>query len=85
MPSSRRPHALVWTAQRVEAWRQTGQRPSVAVWTTEQTATFLSFVAADWLVVMWWLIALHGLRRGEAAGLRWAYVDLDAGVAMIEQ
>ncbi|MEV6632530.1 tyrosine-type recombinase/integrase [Actinoplanes sp. NPDC051470] len=34
---------------------------------------------------MWWLIALRGLRRGEAAGLRWADVDLDAGVAMIEQ
>jgi integrase len=34
---------------------------------------------------MWWLIALRGLRRGEAAGLRWADVDLDAGLAMIEQ
>lgn len=28
---------------------------------------------------------MRGLRRGEAAGLRWADVDLDAGVAMIEQ
>jgi integrase len=85
MPSPRRPHALVWTAQRVEAWQKTGDRPSVAVWTVEQTATFLSFVAADRLAVMWWLIALRGLRRGEAAGLRWTDVDLDAGVAMIEQ
>jgi integrase len=83
--SPRRPHAQVWTAQRVKAWEQTGERPSVAVWTTEQTATFLSFVAKDRLAVMWWLIALRGLRRGEAAGLRWADVDLDAGVAMIEQ
>jgi integrase len=33
---------------------------------------------------MWWLIALRGLRRGEAAGLRWADVDLDAGVFMVE-
>lgn len=77
--------ALVWTAQRVEAWQQTGERPAVAVWTVEQTATFLSYVAQDRLAVMWWLIALRGLRRGEAAGLRWADVDLDAGVAMIEQ
>ncbi|WP_246607010.1 site-specific integrase [Paractinoplanes toevensis] len=57
----------------------------MAVWTTEQTATFLAFVVSDRLAVMWWLIALRGLRRGEAAGLRWADVDLDAGVAMIEQ
>lgn len=85
VPSPRRPHALVWTAQRVEAWQKTGERPTVAVWTVEQTATFLSFVANDRLAVMWWLIALRGLRRGEAAGLRWADVDLDAGLAMIEQ
>ena len=84
VPSPRRPHAQVWTAQRVEAWQQTGERPSVAVWTTEQTATFLTFGAQDRLAVMWWLIALRGLRRGEAAGLRWADVDLDAGVFMVE-
>jgi integrase len=31
------------------------------------------------------LIALRGLRRGEAAGLRWIDVDLDQRVVMIEQ
>ena len=31
------------------------------------------------------LIALRGLRRGEAAGLRWCDVDLDAATAMISQ
>lgn len=40
--SPRRSHALVWTAQRVEAWQKTGERLAVAVWTVEQTATFLS-------------------------------------------
>jgi len=34
---------------------------------------------------MWWLIALRGLRRGEAAGLRWVDVDLDQRVVMIDQ
>jgi hypothetical protein len=58
---------VVWTTQRVEAWQQTGERPSVAVWTTEQTATFLSFVTNDRLAVMWWLTALRGLRRGVSA------------------
>jgi integrase len=31
------------------------------------------------------LIALRGLRRGEAAGLRWCDLDLDQGVAMIRR
>jgi hypothetical protein len=48
---------VVWTAQRVEAWQQTGERLAVAVWTVEQTAMFLSFAAQDRLAVMWWLIA----------------------------
>src|SRR5215831_4800272 len=34
---------------------------------------------------MWWLVALRGLRRGEAAGLRWVDVDLDEQVVMISQ
>jgi integrase len=34
---------------------------------------------------MWWLIALRGLRRGEAAGLRWVDVDLDEQVVTITQ
>jgi hypothetical protein len=46
------------------------------VCSVEQSATFLSYVARDRLAVMWWLMALRGLRRGEAAGLRWADVDL---------
>jgi hypothetical protein len=37
------------------------------------------------MVAMWWLIVLRGLRRGEAAGLRWVDVDLDAKVVMIGQ
>ena len=58
---------------------------SVAVWTSQQVATFLDIVANDRLFAMWWLIALRGLRRGEAAGLRWIDVDLDAKVVMIDQ
>jgi integrase len=85
LPTPRRPQAQVWTDQRVQAWRRTGQRFSVAVWTTRQLASFLEFVANDRLYAMWWLIALRGLRRGEAAGLRWVDVDLDQKVVMIGQ
>ncbi|WP_155334417.1 site-specific integrase, partial [Acrocarpospora corrugata] len=76
LPSPRHVHPVVWTARRVALWQRTGERPAVAVWTPEQLAEFLAFVREDRLFVLWWLIALRGLRRGEAAGLRW--VDLDS-------
>lgn len=64
--TGRRPPAQVWTKARVEAWRERGERSTVAVWTEHQLAEFLDFVASDRLYALWWLIALHGLRRGEA-------------------
>jgi Phage integrase, N-terminal SAM-like domain len=66
LPSPRRPHAQVWTDPRVAAWRERGERSTVAVWTVKQLAAFFGFVADDRLYAMWWLIALRGLRRGEA-------------------
>ncbi|MBG0565372.1 tyrosine-type recombinase/integrase [Actinoplanes aureus] len=77
MPPARRPHATVWTDSRVARWEEDGTRPAVAVWTTEQVTRFLDSVADDPLYPLWWLIALRGLRRGEAAGLRWSDIDLD--------
>jgi integrase len=76
LPAARRPHAQVWTERLVEQWRATGEHPVVAVWTPAQVAEFLGHTRTDRLHAMWWLIALRGLRRGEAAGLRWADVDL---------
>src|SRR5256714_1840982 len=78
LPSPRRPHAEVWTDHRVAAWREHGERFPVAVWTVQQLAAFFAFAADDRLYVLWWLIALCGLRRGEATGLRSVDVDLDA-------
>jgi integrase len=85
LPAPRRPQAQVWTDHRVQAWREHGQRFAVAVWTTNQLATFLDFVATDRLFAMWWLIALRGLSRGEAAGLRWIDIDLNGRIVMIDQ
>ena len=64
-----RPHPVIWTDERVEAWRRDGIRPPVAVWTLRQLVTFLTGVENDRLAALWWLIALRGLRRGEAAAL----------------
>ncbi|MEU4574640.1 tyrosine-type recombinase/integrase [Nonomuraea sp. NPDC023979] len=47
-------------------------RPSpVMVWTAEQTQSFLAHARTDRLFVLYRLIAVRGLRRGEAVGLRW--------------
>jgi integrase len=83
LPPTRRPRAVVWTAARVEHWRKTGERPAVAVWTAAQTAQFLDAIQSHRLYAAFHLIALRGLRRGEAAGLRWCDVDLDEGTALI--
>jgi integrase len=85
LPTPRRPQALVWTDHRVAAWRERGERSAVAVWTVQQLVAFFKFVADDRLYALWWLIALRGLRRGEAAGLRWTDVDLDHRVIVIGQ
>jgi integrase len=58
-------------------------RPPVAVWTTAQTRQFLKSAVGHRLFAAYQLIALRGLRRGEACGLRWADLDLDAGLACI--
>ncbi|MFG1955197.1 tyrosine-type recombinase/integrase [Micromonospora sp. NPDC048830] len=79
----RKPHAQVWTEARVQEWHRTGERPAVAVWTVEHLATFLTTVVDDSLFALWWLIALRGLRRGEACGLRWTELDLDHGLLFI--
>ncbi|MDG4799279.1 tyrosine-type recombinase/integrase [Micromonospora sp. WMMD980] len=80
----RRPKALVWTDERVARWRATGERPSpVMVWTPEQTGAFLDFIADDELYALFHLIALRGLRRGEACGLRPEDLDLKGGTVTV--
>ena len=85
---------MVWTAARVAEWERTGIRPPVAVWTAAQTAGFLNAICGHRLYAAYYLIALRGLRRGEAAGLRWLRrgeaaglrwrdIDLDGATAII--
>ena len=48
-------------------------------WTGEQLRAFLDSVHDDHLSALWHTIAMTGMRRGEAIGLRWQDVDLEAG------
>jgi integrase len=80
LESGRRSRPLVWTPNRVDRWRQTGRRPSASmVWTPEQAGAFLDFATRDRLYPLFHLVAYRGLRRGEALGLPWTDLDLDAG------
>jgi integrase len=47
-------------------------------WSAEQLAAFLSSQHDDRRYALWHTLAMTGLRRGEALGLRWQDVDLEA-------
>ncbi|MBB2748376.1 tyrosine-type recombinase/integrase [Microbispora sp. NBRC 16548] len=86
LPAAPRPRAQVWTDRWVAAWKATGERPTVAVWTIPQLVAFLDDVREDPLFPLWWLAALRGLRRGELAGLRWVDLSLErAELAVVQQ
>ncbi|MDX3766343.1 MULTISPECIES: tyrosine-type recombinase/integrase [unclassified Streptomyces] len=86
LPKYVRPKPLVWTPARMEAWRQSGEKPGkVMVWMPEQTGEFLDAVAEHRLYPMFHLMVFRGLRRGEAVGLPWAETDLTLGTVHISE
>jgi len=57
----------------------------IKAWTADQLRAFFDHVGDDRLRPLWWFFATTGVRRAEAAGLRWENVDLEAGaVAIVE-
>jgi integrase len=56
-------------------------------WTPTELGSFLdrSGATGDRYHAAWVVLATTGMRRGEALGLRWSDVDLDAGTASIQQ
>jgi len=55
------------------------------VWDREQLLAFLASVKDDRLYALWRLLAMTGCRRGEALGLRWDDVDMEAGTITIRR
>jgi integrase len=63
---------------------QSRQR-ELPAWNAEQLAGFLSFVKDDRLFALWRLLAMTGCRRGEALGLAWNDLDLEADTITIRR
>jgi integrase len=55
------------------------------VWTAEEARRFLAASAGTHLEAFWVLVATTGLRRGEALGVRWQDLDLDARTLRVAQ
>lgn len=61
------------------------QRTQPATWDAAQLSRFLVSTTGDALNALWVLLATTGMRRGEALGLRWQDVDLDAARLSVRQ
>lgn len=59
--------------------------PEMKTWDAATLARFLHIVREDRHQPAWLFLATTGSRRGEALGLRWTDVDLDAGKVVLYQ
>jgi integrase len=73
-----RTRPLLWTAERVTRWEQTGKIPGkVMVWTATQAGAFLDFAELDRMYPLFHFAGYWGMRRGELVGLEWADLGLE--------
>ena len=84
--------AVKWRKVQVNAADQatppsakSAKAPEMKTWTGAELATFLQRTADDRYGKPWLFLATTGCRRGEALGLRWSDVDLEASSAAIRQ
>jgi integrase len=67
----------------IQVYLSTARPSPVMVWTPEQTSAFLAYARRHRLYALYRLIALRGLRRGEAVGLRWQEVSFTSGTIAV--
>ena len=51
----------------------------IGIWSAEEVRQFLAATDDSRYATLWRLLLATGMRRGEALGLQWADIDLDAG------
>jgi integrase len=73
------------TVERQRLWATVPRPSKVMVWLPAHTGQFLDAIEGERLYALFHLTAFAGLRRAEAAGLTWAEVDLDEGVAYVRE
>jgi integrase len=54
-------------------------------WSADELRRFVNGVHTDRLFALWLTIASTGLRRGEALGLKWSDIDLDAARISVQR
>jgi integrase len=65
-------------AEQADPPRQDRNRDAMRTWSAEQVRAFLDHVGDDRLCTLWLLLVSTGMRRGEACGLHWDDLDLEA-------
>ena len=60
-------------------------RREMQTWSAEEVRTFLELVRNDELYPLWLLLAMSGMRRGEALGLRSSDVDLQRRLVVVRR
>ncbi|WP_018639730.1 site-specific integrase [Parafrankia elaeagni] len=58
---------------------QADRHTKIQTWTNAELRSFLEATRDEPMYALWLLLATTGVRRGEALGLAWSAVDLDAG------
>jgi integrase len=72
-------------AERCDPPRLSFNGNHMRTWTAEQLASFLAFTKGSDLYELWLLLAMTGMRRGEALGVRSCDVDLERGELAVRQ
>jgi integrase len=73
------------TANRADPPRQTGLERELPVWSEQQLHSFLGSVREERLYPLWRFLSMTGCRRGEALGLQWRDLDMEASRVAIRR